>query len=85
MFTSQLFFGDALSQQVFTQAPYAAKGSTPDTLNSTDHIYQDLLLLDTTQSGDGYTATFPIGIDLSTVGSGQNSGPDGQGGPPPRP
>ncbi|PLS80810.1 MAG: intradiol ring-cleavage dioxygenase, partial [Chloroflexi bacterium] len=83
VFTSQLFFDDALSQQVFAQAPYAAKGSTQDTLNSTDNIYQDLLLLDTTQSSDGYAATFPIGIDLTTVGSGQNTG--GPGGPPPRP
>src|SRR5712691_1068658 len=32
VFTSQLFFDDALSQQVFAQAPYASKGSTPDTL-----------------------------------------------------
>lgn len=82
VFTSQLFFDDALSQQVFTQEPYAAKGSTPDTLNSTDNIYQDLLLLTTTQTSNGYAATFPIGIDLSTVGTGEsNSGPGGQGGP----
>lgn len=89
VFTSQLFFDDAFSQQVFAQAPYAAKGSTPDTLNSTDNIYQDLLLLTTTRAGDGYAATFPIGIDLSTVGTGQNGGgPGGPGGRPsgaPRP
>ncbi len=70
VFTSQLFFDDTLSQQVFTQAAYTSKNSTPDTLNSADNIYQDLLLLTTTQSGDGYAATFPIGIDLSTVGTG---------------
>lgn len=81
-FTSQLFFDDTLSQQVFAQEPYAAKGATPDTLNSTDNIYQDLLLLATTQSGDGYAATFPIGIDLSTIGTGQeNDGLRGGGGP----
>lgn len=80
VFTSQLFFDDALSQQVFTQQPYAAKGSTPDTLNSTDNIYQDLLLLTTTKTSDGYAATFDIGIDPSTVGTGQSGGP---GGPPP--
>ncbi len=82
VFTSQLFFDDALSQQVFTQEPYTVKASTPDTLNSTDNIYQDLLLLTTTQSGDGYAATFPIGIDVSSIGSGQESG-GGPGGPPP--
>lgn len=82
-FTSQLFFDDALSQQVFTQAPYLSNGSVPDTLNATDSIYQDLLLLTTTQTADGYAATFPIGIDLSTIGSGESSGGGGPGGPPP--
>lgn len=80
VFTSQLFFDDTLSQQVFAAQPYAAKGSVQDTLNSTDNIYQDLLLLTTAQSGNGYAATFPIGIDLSTVGSGQTNG--GPGGSP---
>jgi protocatechuate 3,4-dioxygenase beta subunit len=83
VFTSQLFFDDALSQQVFTQEPYAAKGSTPDTLNSTDTIYQDLLLLTTTKTEQGYAATFDIGIDPSTVGTGESGGPGGPGGPPP--
>lgn len=85
-FTSQLFFEDALSQQVFTQESYAARGSTPDVLNSADNIYEDLLLLSTTQTADGYAATFPIGIDLSAVGSAQESsgGAGEPGGPPPR-
>ena len=65
VFTSQLFFDDALSQQVFTQAPYTVKASTPDTPNSTDNIYQDLLLLTATQTSDGYAASFDIGISPS--------------------
>jgi protocatechuate 3,4-dioxygenase beta subunit len=81
VFTSQLFFDDALSQQVFAQAPYASRGSTPDTLNSTDNIYQDLLLLTTAKTDQGYAATFDIGIDPTTVGTGQSNG--GPGGPPP--
>ena len=84
VFTSQLFFDDALSQQVFTQAPYTNKSNTPDTLNSTDSIYQDLLLLTTTKTDQGYAATFALGIDPSTVGTGETSGgPGGSGGPPP--
>jgi protocatechuate 3,4-dioxygenase beta subunit len=83
VFTSQLFFDDTLSQQVFTQTPYASKGSTPDTLNSTDNIYQELLLLTTTQTGQGYAAAFDIGIDPTTVGTGDSGGPGGPGGPPP--
>jgi protocatechuate 3,4-dioxygenase beta subunit len=80
VFTSQLFFDDALSDQVFTQQPYAAKGQR-DRLNSTDNIYQELLLLTTTQTDQGYAATFDIGLDLSTLGTG-SSGGHGPGGPP---
>ncbi|MBC8161428.1 MAG: intradiol ring-cleavage dioxygenase [Roseiflexaceae bacterium] len=80
VFTSQLFFDETLSDQVFAQAPYAGRGQR-NTLNSNDNIYDDLLLLTTTQTADGYAATFPIGIDLSTIGSGQGGGP---GGPAPR-
>src|SRR5262249_29143861 len=83
VFTSQLFFDDTLSQQVFTQAPYVSRGSKPDTLNSTDNIYQDQLLLTTTKTDQGYAATFAIGIDPSTVGTGQSGGPGGPPGPPP--
>ncbi|MDP9382135.1 MAG: intradiol ring-cleavage dioxygenase [Chloroflexota bacterium] len=66
-FTSQLFFDDALSSQVFEQEPYARRGQQ-DTTNSTDNIYQELLLLTTTEAGEGYAATFPIGIDVSALG-----------------
>jgi protocatechuate 3,4-dioxygenase beta subunit len=83
-FTSQLFFDDALSDQVLAQAPYASKGKR-DTLNSTDSIYQSLLLVTATKTGEGYAATFDIGIDPS-VGTGQSGGPGGaSGGPPPGP
>ena len=64
VFTSQLFFDDTLSRRVFTQEPYATKGSTPDTLNSTDNIYQDLLLLTTNKTDQGYAATFDIGLNI---------------------
>jgi protocatechuate 3,4-dioxygenase beta subunit len=83
VFTSQLFFDDALSDQVFSQAPYAEKGQR-DRLNSTDSIYQDLLLLAATQTDQGYAATFDIGLDLSTLGTGSSGGgaPGGSERPP---
>lgn len=62
-FTSQLFFDDALSDQVLAQPPYNVTGAR--TLNSQDGIYDDLLLLDVTQSDQGYAATFDLGLDLS--------------------
>jgi protocatechuate 3,4-dioxygenase beta subunit len=61
VFTSQLFFDDALSDQVFTQAPYSSKGKR-NTLNSNDGIYKDLLLLTVTKTDQGYAATFDIGM-----------------------
>ena len=64
VFTSQLFFDDALSDQVFTQAPYSGKGQR-DTLNSTDRIYDEQLLLAVDQAGDGYAATFDIGLQIA--------------------
>ena len=79
-FTSQLFFDDALSRQVFANEPYATRGTTPDTPNSTDNIYQELLLLSATQTAEGYAATFPIGVDLSTIGTGEAGGPGRPGG-----
>jgi protocatechuate 3,4-dioxygenase beta subunit len=64
-FTSQLFFDDALSTQVFAQAPYSQKGTQGITRNASDGIYQQSggkLLLSVTKSGDVYTSTFDIGL-----------------------
>jgi protocatechuate 3,4-dioxygenase beta subunit len=63
-FTSQLFFDDTLTDQVFTQAPYASKG-TRDKLNSTDNIYSSQLLLTVAQTAAGYAATFNIGLNIA--------------------
>lgn len=62
-FTSQLFFDDSLTDQVFTQEPYASKGQR-NTLNSNDNIYQDELLLDVAQASNGYAAAFDLGLQL---------------------
>ena len=62
-FTSQLFFDEALNDQVHAQPPYAAKGQR-NTFNSEDGIYNDLLLLDVGQTAEGYATTFNIGLDL---------------------
>lgn len=63
-FTSQVFFDDALNDEVFSQPPYAAKGQST-TKNADDGIYQgggDQLLLSPTKTADGYAATFDIGL-----------------------
>jgi protocatechuate 3,4-dioxygenase beta subunit len=87
-FTSQFFFDDTLTDQVYAVEPYASKGQR-DTRNSNDNIFSgggDQLLLnlqgDTT---NGYTGSMNIGLDLTDTETGAsdiNSGGPG-GGPPP--
>lgn len=64
--TSQLYFDDALTDRVHAQPPYAQKGSR-DRRNHRDGIFRrggERLTLDLTEDGDGYAATFDIGLDL---------------------
>lgn len=64
-FTSQLFFDEAITDQVHAQAPYASKGQR--TLkNEGDGIYRNggsQLLISPAKSDQGYTATFAIGLN----------------------
>ena len=84
-FTSQLFFDEAVANQVYAQAPYSGRG-TPDTPNSRDNIYSsagDQLLLKLSQANGGYNAAFNIALDLSdTVSGADDGGGRGPGGPP---
>jgi protocatechuate 3,4-dioxygenase beta subunit len=66
-FTSQLFFDDAMSDTVFAKEPYNAKGNR-GTRNENDGIFRDSggqLTLTPTASGDGYAATFDIGVQIA--------------------
>jgi protocatechuate 3,4-dioxygenase beta subunit len=66
-FTSQLFFDDDLSRQVYTTGVYAQKGAQ-DQPNASDGIFNQsggATLLSVTQEGDGYRATFPIAFQLT--------------------
>jgi protocatechuate 3,4-dioxygenase beta subunit len=63
-FTSQLYFDDAMSDTVFRQQPYAARGQRT-TRNANDGVFRNGgtdLLLNVQQSGGGYAATFDIGL-----------------------
>jgi protocatechuate 3,4-dioxygenase beta subunit len=64
-FTSQLYFDDALSDRVLQQPPYSQRSGGSRTRNSGDALFrtggQDLLL-NVTPSGNGYSATFDIGL-----------------------
>lgn len=65
-FTSQLYFDDAFTDQVYTREPYNARGDR-GTRNEDDGIFRDggeLLTLAVAESGDGYAATFEIGLQM---------------------
>ena len=64
-FTSQLFFDDTFTDQVYTQPPYAAKGERT-IRNAGDGIYRNggkQLLLLPTKAEQGYSATFAVGLN----------------------
>lgn len=66
-FTSQLFFDDAFSDQVYASGAYAAK-RVHDVQNAQDGIYQQsqgMTLLDVVKDGDGYKATFELAIQTT--------------------
>jgi protocatechuate 3,4-dioxygenase beta subunit len=65
-FTSQLFFDDSLSDQVFAQMPYSQKGQR-NIRNADDGIYQNggsQLLLNAAGDKNGYSSVFNIGLQL---------------------
>ena len=62
--TSQLFFDESVSAEVYAQAPYAGRG-LQETSNARDGIYGQVggqLLLTPTRAGAGYATVFDIGV-----------------------
>jgi protocatechuate 3,4-dioxygenase beta subunit len=64
-FASQWYMDDAITDQVHAQAPYSARGRR-DTTNATDRGFStrggEQLTLHLTRSGEGYLASFDIGM-----------------------
>ena len=64
---SQFYFDDALSDDVFAQAPYAAQGAGR-TRNSQDGLFRsggDALTLQCVKDAEGYVATYHLGVQLA--------------------
>ena len=79
-FTSQFFFNDTISDQVYSQAPYSDRG-TRDMRNDQDGIFNgastdgavqshvgEHLMLNLTKQDQGYLGTFNIGLKLNQTG-----------------
>ncbi|MCA0353432.1 MAG: intradiol ring-cleavage dioxygenase [Chloroflexi bacterium] len=72
-FTSQFYFDTTLTNEILANAPYKA-GSQRDTTNENDMHYAnggEQMLLSLSKTNDGYTAGFPIALDLSDAETGQ--------------
>jgi protocatechuate 3,4-dioxygenase beta subunit len=66
-FTSQMYFDDELTDRVFADPPYSAKGRHT-ARNQDDRIFRrggDRLMLAPTATANGYAAAFAIGLQLS--------------------
>ncbi|MHA6795941.1 hypothetical protein ACVGVM_20860 [Pseudonocardia bannensis] len=63
MLTSQLFFDEAVTDAVYTAAPYSDHTGR-DTTNSDDRIFDSRLILTTRRTTDGYVALMNVGIDV---------------------
>lgn len=66
-FTSQLYFDEAVTAQVFKEAPYSGKNGRR-TRNDADFIFRhggDQLLVTPTKDSLGYTVKFDIGVQLT--------------------
>ena len=66
-FTSQLFFDEAITDQVHAQQPYAQKGRR-DTTNSSDGIFArggNDLMLGLSKDAEGYAGTYKVAMLIS--------------------
>ena len=59
--TTQLYFDDAVSNEVFAAAPYSRRGKA-DVSNSRDRIFRPETMLTTVKEGDGYVGRITIGV-----------------------
>jgi protocatechuate 3,4-dioxygenase beta subunit len=66
-FSSQLYFDEAITDQIHAQAPYGQKGRR-DTTNSSDGIYRrggNDLMLGLTKDADGYVGAYKVAMLLA--------------------
>jgi hypothetical protein len=61
LLTTQLFFDDALTTEVYAAEPYSAVGRDVD--NTSDSIVEDSLVLTVTAADDGYLGLITFGVD----------------------
>ena len=61
--TTQLYFDEAVSEQVYAHEPYAARGPQ-DQANSSDGIFDESLILTMEPDGDGYLGLITFDVQV---------------------
>ncbi len=68
LFTSQLYFDEAITATVLAKAPYATKGTAGWRRNAADGIFSrsggEQLIVATRPQGEGYAGVFELGMQL---------------------
>ena len=62
--TTQMYFDDAITDAVLAGAPYDSRNRRDQT-NATDSLYRSSLEAELARAGDGYEATFRIGLETA--------------------
>ena len=66
-FTSQLYFEESITDEVYLQAPYVSRGRRT-TMNTMDGIFRrggDRLILQVVRQAQGYAGAFDIGLQIA--------------------
>ena len=59
--TTQLFFDEAVTDQVFARAPYDSRGER-EVRNDSDGIFDEALVLDLVREGESYVGTISFDV-----------------------
>jgi len=63
LLTTQLFFDEAVTDAVYASAPYSPDAGR--TLNASDNIFDESLVLTVTPDGDGYLGLITFGVEAA--------------------
>lgn len=75
--TTQLFFNDTLSDEIYKLAPYNTRSGTRDTTNSNDSIYVNAMLTQTTCNATACSLEFGVSVPMlnDTLDASATQGP----------
>jgi protocatechuate 3,4-dioxygenase beta subunit len=61
--TSQLYFPEDVTDQVYSRQPYASDGGR-DTTNAEDNIFDEQMVMTLSEDGDGFLAVMNVNVEV---------------------